>query len=305
MIKSFFEKVTRGLVKTRTQLTDRLDLLLNQYGEIDEELLEEIEDILISADLGMTTTLRMIQDLREALVEKKINDASRVLEVLKEVMMQHLSLEATDRLAYDQRPQMLLIIGVNGVGKTTTIGKLAHKFKSGGQSVLLVAGDTFRAAAIDQLKTWGERVGVETIAQQAGSDPASVIFDGISAAKARNTDVLICDTAGRLHNKKNLVMELGKIFKVARREYPEAKLEVLLVLDATTGQNAIAQAKAFKEVADITGIVLTKLDGSAKGGIIFAVKDEVGIPVKLVGLGEGLDDLEDFDGAAFVNALLG
>jgi fused signal recognition particle receptor len=303
MIKSFFEKMTRSLVKTRTQLTDRLDNLLNQYGAIDEDLLEEIEEILITADLGMATTLGIIEDLRAALVEKKIKEASGVHDVLKEVLMRHLPSEAAG-LDYDAAPQVILVIGVNGVGKTTTIGKLAHRFKSRGRSVLLVAGDTFRAAAIDQLKTWGQRIGVETIAQQTGSDPASVIYDGIQAAKSRKTDVLICDTAGRLHNKKNLVMELGKIFKITSREYPQARLEVLLVLDATTGQNAVSQARAFKEVADITGIALTKLDGSAKGGIIFAVMEEVGIPVKLVGLGEGLDDLEDFDAATFVNALL-
>ncbi len=303
MIKSFFEKMTRGLVKTKTQLTDRLDNLLNQYGAIDEDLLEEIEEILITADLGMATTLGVIEDLRAALVEKKIKEASGVHDVLKEVLLRHLSSEAAG-LDYEAAPQVILVIGVNGVGKTTTIGKLAHRFKARGRSVLLVAGDTFRAAAIDQLKTWGQRIGVETIAQQTGSDPASVIYDGIQAAKSRKTDVLICDTAGRLHNKKNLVMELGKIFKITSREYPQARLEVLLVLDATTGQNAISQARAFKEVADITGIALTKLDGSAKGGIIFAVMEEVGIPVKLVGLGEGLDDLEDFDAATFVDALL-
>jgi fused signal recognition particle receptor len=304
MIKKLLSKWSKGLGKTRHNITDRLDQLINQYGNIDEDLLEEIEEILITADVGMNTTMKIIDALRDELTERKIKDASQIKQVLKDVMTTFVALPEDSRMSYETSPQIILVIGVNGAGKTTSIGKLAKKFKDHKQSVLLVAGDTFRAAAIDQLKVWGDRVNVEVIAQQEGSDPASVIYDGIQAARSRKTDVLICDTAGRLHNKKNLVMELNKVFRIIDREYPEAKREVLLVLDATTGQNAINQAKTFKEVADITGIVLTKLDGTAKGGAILAVKNEVGIPVKLVGLGEQIDDLEDFDGATFIEALL-
>ena len=266
--------------------------------------MEEIEEVLITADVGMNTTMKVIEELREELKERKVIESIGIKEVLKDVLINHIALEEESMIDYETTPQIILVIGVNGVGKTTSIGKIANKFKKNGKSVLLAAGDTFRAAAIDQLKVWGNRVEIDVIAQQEGSDPASVIYDGIQAAKSRKTDVLICDTAGRLHNKKNLIMELHKVFKIVEREYPEAKREVLLVLDATTGQNAINQAKNFKEVADITGIVLTKLDGTAKGGAILAIKDEVDIPVKLVGLGESVEDLEDFDGETFVNALL-
>ena len=304
MIKNLFNKLTSGLNKTRHTFTDRIDQLVNNYGEIDEDLLEEIEEILITADVGMNTTMDIIDRLREELKLRKIHESVKIKDVLKDVLIEHVALEDEAKIDYESSPQIILVIGVNGAGKTTSIGKLANKFKSKGKSVLLVAGDTFRAAAIDQLQVWGTRVNVDVISQQEGSDPASVIYDGIQAAKSRKSDVVICDTAGRLHNKKNLIMELNKVFRIVEREFPEAKREVLLVLDATTGQNAINQAKAFKEVADITGIVLTKLDGTAKGGAILAVKDEVEIPVKLVGLGEGIDDLEDFDGETFVNALL-
>ncbi len=304
MIKSLFTKLTDGLNKTKHNFTERIDQLINNYGTIDEDLLEEIEEILITADVGMDTTMKIIDELREELKERKVLESTGIKEVLKDVLINHIGLADESRVDYQTSPQIILVIGVNGVGKTTSIGKIANKFKRNGKSVLLVAGDTFRAAAIDQLKVWGNRVEIDVISQQEGSDPASVIYDGIQAAKSRKTDVLICDTAGRLHNKKNLIMELHKIFKIVEREYSEAKREVFLVLDATTGQNAINQAKNFKEVADITGIVLTKLDGTAKGGAILAIKDEVDIPVKLVGLGESVDDLEDFDGETFVNALL-
>ncbi len=304
MIKKLFNKLTEGLNKTRNGFTDKIDQLLGQYGTIDDDLLEEIEEILITADIGMNTTMKIIDQLREELVERKIKESHLVKDVLKDIMIQHVALHEESQIDYNTSPQIILVIGVNGAGKTTSIGKLAQKFKNHEKSVLMVAGDTFRAAAIDQLQVWGDRVGVDVISQQEGSDPASVIYDGIQAAKARKTDVLICDTAGRLHNKKNLIMELNKVFRIIEREYPNAKREILLVLDATTGQNAINQAKTFKKVADITGIVLTKLDGTAKGGAILAIKDEVDIPVKLVGLGEGIDDLEDFDGETFVNALL-
>jgi fused signal recognition particle receptor len=304
MIKSLFAKLTDGLNKTKHGFTERIDQLINNYGTIDEELLEEIEEVLITADVGMNTTMKVIEELREELKERKVIESIEIKEVLKDVLINHIALEEESMVDYETTPQIILVIGVNGVGKTTSIGKIANKFKKNGKSVLLAAGDTFRAAAIDQLKVWGNRVEIDVIAQQEGSDPASVIYDGIQAAKSRKTDVLICDTAGRLHNKKNLIMELHKVFKIVEREYPEAKREVLLVLDATTGQNAINQAKNFKEVADITGIVLTKLDGTAKGGAILAIKDEVDIPVKLVGLGESVEDLEDFDGETFVNALL-
>ncbi|MEA3422825.1 MAG: signal recognition particle-docking protein FtsY [Bacillota bacterium] len=304
MIKSLFAKLTDGLNKTKHGFTERIDQLINNYGTIDEELLEEIEEVLITADVGMNTTMKVIEELREELKERKVIESTGIKEVLKDVLINHIALEEESKIDYETAPQIILVIGVNGVGKTTSIGKIANKFKKNGKSVLLAAGDTFRAAAIDQLKVWGNRVEIDVIAQQEGSDPASVIYDGINAAKSRKADVLICDTAGRLHNKKNLIMELHKVFRIVEREYPEAKREVLLVLDATTGQNAINQAKSFKEVADITGIVLTKLDGTAKGGAILAIKDEVDIPVKLVGLGESVDDLEDFSGEVFVNALL-
>lgn len=304
MIKSLFTKLTDGLNKTKHNFTERIDQLINNYGLIDEDLLEEIEEILITADVGMDTTMKIIDELREELKERKVLESAGIKEVLKDVLINHIGLAEESKVDYQTSPQIILVIGVNGVGKTTSIGKIANKFKKNGKSVLLVAGDTFRAAAIDQLKVWGDRVEIDVISQQEGSDPASVIYDGIQAAKSRKTDVLICDTAGRLHNKKNLIMELHKIFKIVEREYSEAKREVFLVLDATTGQNAINQAKNFKEVADITGIVLTKLDGTAKGGAVLAIKDEVDIPVKLVGLGESADDLEDFDGETFVDALL-
>ena len=302
--KGFFGKLLDGLNKTRKGITDVMDDLFTNYGEIDDDLFEELEEILIMADVGMDTTMKIIDDLREELKIRKIKEASLIKEVLGDVLMKFMENEEASHLNVDKSPSVVFVIGVNGAGKTTSIGKLSHRLKLEGKTVLLVAADTFRAAAIDQLKVWGDRTGTEVIAQQEGSDAASVVFDAIQAAKSRNTDVLVVDTAGRLHNKKNLMNELAKIFKIVSREYPEAEKEVLLVLDATTGQNAVQQAKLFKEAADITGLVLTKLDGTAKGGAVLAIKNEVGIPVKLVGIGEGINDLEHFEPESFVKALL-
>ncbi len=302
--KSFFGKLMDGLNKTRKGITDQIDNLLNNYGEIDDDLFDELEEILIMADVGMNTTMKIIDALREELVERKIKDSSLVKDVLHDVIEGLLTEDYNSELNIDPSPAIVLVIGVNGAGKTTSIGKMAHRFKSEGKTVLLAAADTFRAAAIDQLKVWGDRVDVNVIAHTEGSDPAAVIYDGIQAAKARDVDVLICDTAGRLHNKKNLMNELAKIFKVIEREHPNATREVLLVLDATTGQNAIQQAKLFKETAAITGIVLTKLDGTAKGGVVLAVNDELSIPVKMIGVGEGMEDLQSFDPKSFVKALM-
>lgn len=302
--KGFFGKLLDGLNKTRKGITDVMDDLFSNYGEIDDDLFEELEEILIMADVGMDTTMKIIDALRNELKARKIKEASLIKDVLGDVLMDFMENEASSHLNVDHSPSVVFVIGVNGAGKTTSIGKLAHRLKQEDKTVLLAAADTFRAAAIDQLKVWGERTHTEVIAQQEGSDPASVVFDAIQSAKSRKTDVLIVDTAGRLHNKKNLMNELAKIFKIVNREFPEAEKEVLLVLDATTGQNAVQQAKLFKEAADITGLVLTKLDGTAKGGAVLAIKNEVGIPVKLVGVGEGINDLEHFEPESFVKALL-
>ncbi|MDK2919299.1 MAG: fused signal recognition particle receptor [Candidatus Petromonas sp.] len=301
---SFFNKLKSGLLKTRQGITEKIDSLLKSYGKVDEELLEELEEILIMSDVGMDTTLKIIERLRTEISSRKITDTSEVKSVLKEILKELLQTSKSNDLDISTPPSIILVIGVNGVGKTTSIGKLAHNLRSKGKKVLLAAGDTFRAAAIDQLKIWGDRVGVNVIHHQEGSDPAAIIFDAIQAAKARKIDVLICDTAGRLHNKKNLMNELSKIFKIVDREFSEAKKEVLLVLDATTGQNAIRQAQTFKEVADITGIILTKLDGTAKGGVILGITSELDIPVKLIGIGEGMEDLQPFEPNEFVEALL-
>lgn len=300
---SFFEKLKSGLTKTSKAITDKIDDLLTDYGKIDEELFEELEEILITADIGMNTTMEIIDELKEELQKRKITEALEVKQALHDVLVRILSEDNNVELI-SSTPSIILVIGVNGAGKTTTIGKIANQFKNEGKSVMLAAGDTFRAAAIDQLQVWGERADVPVIAQQEGSDPAAVIFDAVQAAKSRKTDVLICDTAGRLHNKVNLMNELNKVFKVVEREFPDANKEVLLVLDATTGQNAINQAKTFKEAADITGIVLTKLDGTAKGGVILGINAELKIPVKLIGVGEGVDDLQKFNPVSFVDALL-
>lgn len=301
---SLFERLKQGLSKAKQGITDRVDQVLKSYTKVDDELLEEIEEILITADVGVNTTMQMIDGLRDAIKTKGITDPLAVRGELKAVICDMLG-EEDSKLNIEPGPSIILMVGVNGVGKTTTIGKLANRYTKEGKKVLLAAGDTFRAAAIEQLEVWANRSNVDIIKHQEGADPGAVIFDAVKAAKARKADVLICDTAGRLHNKTNLMNELGKVFKIVDREYPEAQKEVLLVVDATTGQNAVSQAKTFKEVADITGIVLTKLDGTAKGGVVLAVKSEVDVPVKLIGVGEKVEDLQDFDSKAFIDALFG
>lgn len=303
MAFSFFNKLKEGLDKTRKGITDKIDDLFNNYGEIDDALFDELEEILIMADVGMSTTLKLIENLRTELKVRKVKEASEVKTVFKDVVEAMLRENNNEPFHVGDVPTIIMVIGVNGVGKTTSIGKIAHLVKAEGKSVLIAAADTFRAAAIDQLKVWGDRVGVHVIHQSEGSDPAAVIYDAIQSAKAKKIDVLICDTAGRLHNKVNLMNELAKVFRVIDREYPGAKREVLLVLDATTGQNAIQQAKVFNEAAQISGIVLTKLDGTAKGGVVMAINSALNIPVKLIGVGEGIDDLQLFDPHDFVEAL--
>lgn len=298
----FFDKLKEGLMKTRRSITEKIDQVLVSFGKVDEELFEELEEVLITSDLGIDTTMKIIEDLKAKVKERKIIDPMLVKDLLKEEINEILS-EGGNELKLDTKPAVIIVIGVNGVGKTTSIGKIANLYKQQGKKVLLAAGDTFRAAAIDQLEIWAERVGVEVIAQKEGSDPAAVIFDAVVAAKSRKADLLICDTAGRLHTKKNLMEELKKVSRVLDRELPGADRETLLVLDATTGQNAVSQAKTFRETADITGIVLTKLDGTAKGGIVVAIKSELDIPVKLIGVGEQMDDLQRFDANEFVEAL--
>ncbi len=301
---SLFDRLKQGLTKAKQGITDRIDDVLKSYTKVDEELLEELEEILITADVGVNTTMDIIDSLRDKIKSKGITDPMGVREELKSIVEEILTNE-NSKLNVETSPTIILMVGVNGVGKTTTIGKLANRYKKEGKKVLLAAGDTFRAAAIEQLEVWSTRSNVDIIKHQEGADPGAVIFDAIKAAKARKVDLLICDTAGRLHNKTNLMNELGKVFKIVDREFPEAKKEVLLVVDATTGQNAVSQAKTFKEVADITGIVLTKLDGTAKGGVVLAVKSEVDVPVKLIGVGETVEDLQDFDAKAFSDALFG
>ena len=298
MLKRLFE----GLSKTRNEVSIKINTILGAYVKIDDEMLEDIEDILISADIGMQTTMTLIDNLRETIIREKINDPALVKSILKDEAKKLMNPELASEVSKES-PTIVLVVGVNGVGKTTTIGKLAAKYKNNGKKVLIAAADTFRAAAIDQLKEWGNRSGVDVIHHTEGSDPAAVVFDGISAAKSRNSDILICDTAGRLHNKANLMKELEKINRILDREYPEAKRETLLVLDATTGQNAMNQAKIFKDACNITGIVLTKLDGTAKGGVVIALQSELQIPIKLIGVGEGIDDLQEFNIDSFLNAI--
>lgn len=301
----FFIKLKEGLLKTRKGMSDRIDSILKSYGKIDDELFDELEEVLITADVGVDTTLKIIENLKVRVKENKKTEASEVKDLLKDELKEILnSMSDLRELKVDPSPSIILVVGVNGVGKTTTIGKMCYNLKQDGKKVLIAAGDTFRAAAIEQLQEWSNRAGVDIVAHSEGSDPAAVIFDGIQAAKGRKCDVLICDTAGRLHNKKNLMNELNKIFRVVEKEYPEAQKEILLVVDATTGQNAIAQAKVFKEVCNITGIVLTKLDGTAKGGVVIALQEELKVPVKLVGVGEGINDLQKFDPDSFVEALI-
>ncbi len=297
----FFSKIKSGLKKTRDNIMSGVENVLKSFTTIDEELYEELEEALIMADIGVETSVEIIDRLRQRVKEEKVHEVSEVKNLIVSIISDMLKEDKSELVL--SSPSVILVIGVNGVGKTTTIGKLANNYKKQGKSVILAAADTFRAAAIDQLEIWGERNGVPVIKHQENSDPGAVVFDAVQSAKARKADILICDTAGRLHNKKNLMDELAKIFKIISREYPEAQQEVFLVLDATTGQNALQQAKLFKEAANITGLVLTKLDGTAKGGIIIAIKNELKIPVRYVGVGEGIDDLQPFDEDEFARAL--
>lgn len=302
MFGKFFNKLKDGLSKTRDGFTDKINEVLKLAITIDDDLYEELEEVLIMADIGMDTTVEIIDRLKDKIRKEKINEVEMVYLALKEVIKDML-LEGVEEEEDNGEKKVLLVIGVNGVGKTTSIGKLAAKNKEEGKKVLLAAADTFRAAAIDQLEVWSQRANVELIKHEEGSDPAAVVFDAIQAAKARNTDLLICDTAGRLHNKKNLMNELSKINRIIDREFSEAKKETLLVLDGTTGQNAIIQAKQFMEACPIDGIILTKLDGTAKGGVVISIKQTLNIPVRYIGVGEGIDDLQEFDAESFAEAL--
>lgn len=300
--KGFFGRLVQGLAKTRNNIAHGIDAIFSGFSSIDDEFYEELEEMLIMADLGINTTTAVIEDLRKKVKENKIKDPAQCRQLLINSLKEQMQLKE-EAFDFENQKSVVLLIGVNGVGKTTSVGKLAAYLKNQGKKVLVAAADTFRAAAIEQLTEWVHRAGVDLIAQKEGSDPAAVVYDAISAAKARQADILLCDTAGRLHNKKNLMEELRKIDRVIEREYPDAYRETLLVLDCTTGQNALAQAKEFNEVADITGIILTKLDGTAKGGIAIAIQAELGIPVKFICIGEKLDDIQKFDADDFVNAL--
>lgn len=300
--KGFFSRLVEGLNKTRENIVSGMDSIFSGFSAIDEDFYEELEETLIMGDLGIQTTMKIMEDLRSKVKEQHIKEPSECKQLLIDSIRDQMNL-GENAYEFENRRSVVLVIGVNGVGKTTSIGKLAGQLKDSGKKVILAAADTFRAAAIEQLTEWGNRAGVEIIAQQEGSDPAAVIYDAVAAAKSRHADVLICDTAGRLHNKKNLMEELKKINRIIDKEYPEAYRETLVVLDGTTGQNALAQARQFMEVADITGIILTKLDGTAKGGIAVAIQSELGIPVKYVGVGEKIDDLQKFNSGDFVNAL--
>ncbi|MED3573445.1 signal recognition particle-docking protein FtsY [Cytobacillus praedii] len=303
---SVTEKFKDGLAKTRDNFSGKVNDLVARYRKVDEDFFEELEEILIQADVGFDTVMKLVEELKMEVKRKNIQDPQEVQSVISEKLVEIYEAGGEGSAELNMQEDFLtviLFVGVNGVGKTTTIGKLAHKFKSEGKKVLLAAGDTFRAGAIEQLEVWGERVGVEVIKQGAGSDPAAVMFDAVQAAKSRQADILICDTAGRLQNKVNLMKELEKVKRVIEREIPGAPHEVLLVLDATTGQNAMIQAKTFKEATDVSGIVLTKLDGTAKGGIVLAIRNELNIPVKFVGLGEKMDDLQEFNAEQYVYGL--
>lgn len=301
-----FARLKQGLAKTRDGIMGKVDSVLKSYRKIDEELFEDLEEVLIMADIGAETSINIIEDVKDKVKERKLTEVEDIKGLLKEEMKLILNSNGEDtKINTDKSPTIILVVGVNGAGKTTTIGKLSNRLKNEGKKVIIAAGDTFRAAAIEQLEEWAKRSGVDIVSHSEGSDPAAVIYDGIQSAKAKKADVLICDTAGRLHNKKNLMNELNKIFRIVERDYPNAEKEVLLVVDATTGQNAIQQAKTFKEACNITGIVLTKLDGTAKGGVVIGVQSAVKVPVKLVGVGEGIDDLQDFNAENFVDAIFG
>lgn len=299
----FFEKIKNGLKKTRTAMASTFGGIFSGFSGANDEFYEELEESMILADMGVETSCKAVELLRQRVKEQKLRDAEEIRSALKDILVEMLDVGDTT-LKIGTKPSVILVIGVNGVGKTTTIGKLSHSLKEQGKKVLLCAGDTFRAAAADQLEIWANRSGVDIVRQYEGADPASVVFDAISAAKARGTDVILCDTAGRLHNKANLMNELGKISRIIDRELPGADKEVLLVLDGTTGQNGLMQAKQFKEIAGVTAIALTKLDGTAKGGIVVAVADSLQIPVKYIGVGEQMDDLMPFDARAFIDALI-
>ena len=299
----FFSKIGEGLRKTRESLMGTVNSMLHAFTRIDEELFEELEEILITGDVGVATAQAVCAKLREMVKERNIIDPAAIRGLLRETVAEMLS--GGQELTLRTRPSVVLVIGVNGVGKTTTIGKMAAQLKAEGKQVILGAADTFRAAAIEQLEIWAQRAGVDIIRHGQGADPAAVVFDTLSAAKARNADVVICDTAGRLHNKKNLMDELHKIRRIIDRELPDADVEVLLVVDATTGQNAVNQAREFRQVAGITGIVLTKLDGTARGGVVLTIREELQVPVKFIGVGEGIDDLQPFDAEAFADGLFG
>ena len=296
-----FSKINNGLKKTRDSFLGAVNGILSSFTKIDEDLFEELEEALIMSDMGYATAENIMSSLRKKVKESGEQDPQKIYDILEGIITELLGEE--QGLKLDTKPSVILVIGVNGVGKTTTIGKMASRFKAEGKKVILGAADTFRAAAIDQLSVWADRAGVDMIKSVEGSDPASVVFDTIAAAKARGADVIICDTAGRLHNKKNLMDELAKISRVIARELPESAIENLLVLDAATGQNAVNQAREFKTATDITGIVLTKLDGTARGGIVLAIHNELSIPVKFVGVGEGIDDLQPFDTKNFARSL--
>lgn len=301
---AFFSKLRESLSKTKNSINDKIENVMKTFSSVDDDLFDELEEALITADLGVNTSMDIIEKLRDAAAEKHIKNSVDLKAELAAILEGILTEGSSSKLDIRGLPAVVMVIGVNGVGKTTSIGKLAAMYKKQGKNVVIAAADTFRAAAIEQLEIWAERADVRIIKQQEGSDPAAVIYDAINACKGKYVDVLLCDTAGRLHNKKNLMQELKKIYKILDRELPMSGKEVLLVLDATTGQNAVMQAKEFKEAADITGIILTKLDGTAKGGITFAIKNEYDIPVKLVGVGEGIDDIEPFDAEEFVGGII-
>ncbi len=297
----FFDKIKEGLKKTRDSISNSISSMLHSFTKIDEELFEELEELLIMGDVGMVCAEKICDELRKRVKERGITDPNMIMDLLEEVVSDFVS--GDTELHLDTTPSVILVIGVNGVGKTTTIGKLAANFKTEGKSVMLGAADTFRAAAIEQLEVWSQRADVPMIKHGEGADPASVVYDTLAAAKARNTDIVICDTAGRLHNKKNLMDELGKISRTIDKVLPEASREVLLVLDATTGQNAVNQAREFQKAAGITGIILTKLDGTSKGGVVIPIMEELGLPVKYIGVGEQIDDLQPFVPSDFARAL--
>ena len=297
----FFSKIKEGLKKTRSSITESVNSIINSFTKIDEEFFEELEEILVMSDIGVITSTEICNRMRAKIKETGETDPNNIKSAMKNIIVEMLGED--EGLKLDTKPSVILVIGVNGVGKTTSIGKIAAQLKNDGKNVVLGAADTFRAAAIDQLGIWADRAGVQMVKSVEGTDPASVVFDTIASAKAHNADVIICDTAGRLHNKKNLMDELAKINRVIARELPDSSVESLLVLDATTGQNAVNQAREFKNVTDITGIVLTKLDGTAKGGIIIPIKNELNIPVKFIGVGEGIGDLQPFDAKEFADGI--